>query len=138
MKKLIFTLLSALAVGCFALGASGCNFFNKESENNYSEDLAYIISEDGSFYILNGIGLCEERDIVIPDSVTSIDEYAFYNCDRLTSVYYCGSASEWSGISIDSSNSYLTNAMLYYYSESAPTEEGNYWHYDENGEIAVW
>ena len=76
--------------------------------------------------------------VVIGDSVTSIGNHAFEYCSSMTSVYYKGTSSEWSGISIGFDNSYLTNATRYYYSESAPTEEGTYWHYDENGEIVVW
>jgi len=67
--------------------------------------------------------------ITIPDSVTYIGEDAFYDCTSLTTVYYGGSASEWSKITIDSSNSDLTSATRYYYSETEPTESGNYWHY---------
>ena len=33
--------------------------------------------------------------ITIPDSVTDIRGYAFYNCSSLTSIYYTGTASEW-------------------------------------------
>ena len=29
-------------------------------------------------------------------------------------------------------------ATVYYYSEEEPTVEGNYWHYDENGNPAIW
>ena len=78
------------------------------------------------------------RSITIPDSVTSIGAYAFYGCSSLTSVYYKGTASEWSKISIGSYNTNLTNATRYYYSETKPTTSGNYWHYDENGNIVVW
>jgi hypothetical protein len=68
--------------------------------------------------------------VTIPDSVTSIGNSAFYDCKSLTSVYYCGTEEEWNSIKIDSTNnSYLTGATRYYYSESQPTEEGNYWHY---------
>jgi hypothetical protein len=35
----------------------------------------------------------------------------------------------WKGIEIDSNNSKLTSATLYYYSETTPAESGNYWHY---------
>ena len=35
-------------------------------------------------------------------------------------------------------NNGLKNATRYYYSETAPEVEGNFWHYDENGNVAVW
>ena len=76
--------------------------------------------------------------IVIGDGVTTIGDRAFYYCDSLTSVYYKGTASEWSGISIRDDNSKLTNATRYYYSETQPTASGNYWHYDEDGNVALW
>jgi len=52
--------------------------------------------------------------IVIPASVTSIGEYAFYGCDSLASVYYGGTAEDWSNIDVDSYNSSLTSATIYY------------------------
>lgn len=99
--------------------------------------------------------------VVIGDSVSTIGSYAFYDCDLLTSVvissnvitvnnyaftycydlsivYYKGSILDWTAIQFGASNTYLTNATRYYYSEQEPIAEGNYWHYDENGDIAVW
>ena len=73
--------------------------------------------------------------VVIGDSVTSIGGWAFQSCNNLTRVYYKGTASDWSSISIGSDNYKLTNATRYYYSETQPTEAGRYWHYDENGEV---
>ena len=91
---------------------------------------------DSAFAYCNGL-----RSIIIPDSVTSIGEEAFYFCHGL-SVYYKGTARDWENISIDSySKSYLINATRYYYIENeadVPTDGGNYWHYNENGEIEVW
>lgn len=100
--------------------------------------------------------------ITIPDSVTSIGYSAFWNCSgltsitigsgvtdidlaftgcfKLTSVYYKGTAEEWEKISIitiSSDNEHLLNATRYYYSETQPTEEGNYWHYDMDGKTPV-
>ena len=75
--------------------------------------------------------------ITIPSSVTSIGNNAFYFCIRLHTVYYTGTESEWNAISIGSDNSSLTYATRYYYSETEPTEEGNFWHYVD-GEIVVW
>ena len=79
--------------------------------------------------------------VTIGNSVTSIGSSAFYDCDALTSVYYKGDAEEWNAISIDNQyeyNYYLLNAARYYYSEEAPTEAGNYWHYDADGKVTVW
>ena len=79
------------------------------------------------------------QSIVLPYSLTSIGVSAFAGCDSLTNVYYKGTANEWENIAIEAwNNEDLINATRYYYSEMQPTQEGNYWHYDENGEIAVW
>ena len=75
--------------------------------------------------------------IIIPDSVTSIGDEAFNECESLTSVYYKGTASDWNNIAIGASNECLTNATVYYYSEEHPTENGNFWHY-EDGFVTVW
>ena len=88
---------------------------------------------DSAFY-----GCRKLESIVIGSSVMSIGNYAFQECYKLI-VYYKGTAEDWSKISIDSvGNNFLTEATHYYYSESDPTDSGNYWHYNENGEIVVW
>lgn len=81
---------------------------------------------------------CENlTSVVIPDSVEDIGFRAFDECDSLTSVYYKGTAEQWKKIYISSDNSCLTDATRYYYSESQPTESGNYWRYVD-GEIVIW
>ena len=146
----------------------------------YSEGLEYTISDDGTYYIVSGIGVCKDNlifipnefeclpvkkignfafdnylnlssvtipnsvtsigdyafnwcynltDVTIADSVTSIGEWAFELCGSLTNVFYEGTAAEWNKITIDNYNTDLTNATRYYYSESEPTEAGNFWHY---------
>ena len=77
-------------------------------------------------------------DVVIGDSVTDISFEAFYACSSLTNVYYNDSATKWTNIYISYNNYQLTNATRYYYSETRPTEEGNFWHWGENGEVVVW
>ncbi len=87
----------------------------------------------------NGLYLNEEivTNLVIPEGVTSIGAYAFYNCDSLTSItipdsitsigedafYWCGSLkcvayagneTQKSNISIGSSNDSLTRATWFY------------------------
>ena len=103
--------------------------------------LTSITIPDSVTTIYNGaFCYCDSlTSITIPDSVRSIQNSAFKGCSNLTSVYYKGTVGEWNKISIDSRlNTELTNATRYYYSETEPTESGNYWHYDKNGQIVVW
>ena len=75
-------------------------------------------------------GCTDLTSITIPHSVTSIGNEAFLGCTTLKTVYYGGTAEDWASISIHSSNKpYLTSANIYYYSETKPTTEGNYWRY---------
>ena len=78
------------------------------------------------------------ESVVIGENVTSIRHNAFHNCTNLANVYCKGTDEDWANIEMGDYNSDLTSATVYYYSETEPTEEGNFWHYDENGEIAVW
>jgi len=107
--------------------------------------LTSVTFEEGSKLKSIGEGAFKYCDalesIVIPASVETIGQAAFAFCSALKTVYYGGDAASWSEISIgntNNSNSYLTDATRYYYSESEPTEEGNFWHYNEDGNIAVW
>ena len=87
---------------------------------------------------------CTSLDsITIPVGVASIGGGAFGECLSLAKVYYGGTVEQWSQIDIDWwRNENLENATRYYYSEEYPfsgeVTSGNFWHYDENGEIAVW
>ena len=45
--------------------------------------------------------MMQNRKIKIPDSVTSIGDWAFYICSSLTDVYYGGSEEEWNQIEKD-------------------------------------
>ena len=73
------------------------------------------------------------ESLVIPSNVTSLESYLFTSCSSLT--VYCEVASE-----LNSWNSHwnYANCPVYWYSETEPTTEGNYWHYGTNGEIVVW
>ena len=104
-----------------------------------------------SFEIPDGVEIIGNRafaysqkltNITIPNSVTTIEAYAFADCTDLQRVYYEGTATEWENMQIDSyENEYFLNATVYYYVENAedvPTDGENYWHYDGQGNIVVW
>ncbi|MBQ9773492.1 MAG: leucine-rich repeat protein [Clostridia bacterium] len=68
-------------------------------------------------------------NIIIPVSVSNIQSEAFSGCGNLTSVYYKGVENDWNRMSISTYNFPLTSATIYYYSETEPTDDGNYWRY---------
>ncbi len=76
--------------------------------------------------------------IVLGDGLKEIGEeffrYFFRGC-----YFYEGTAQQWENVEIAFYNNYMSSldSLLYFYSESAPQGEGNYWHY-VNGEPVQW
>ena len=78
--------------------------------------------------------------IKLPKTIEVIEYRAFAFCESLSVVYYEGTEEDWNNIYIDdvgSHNEDLLTATRYYYSETQPTEDGNYWHY-VGGEVTKW
>ena len=77
------------------------------------------------------------KDVVISKTIKKFEWRAFYSCPQLTNVYYLGSQSDWDSIVFESENETIQGVNRFYYSETEPTESGNYWHYVE-GVPTVW
>ncbi|MCD8207951.1 MAG: leucine-rich repeat protein [Bacteroidales bacterium] len=78
-------------------------------------------------------GCTSLESIVIPATVTYIGDMAFYGCScdvfvqnskNYADTYLSGS---WAG-----------DCAVYYYTETEPAGEGNFWHYGDDGKAAVW
>lgn len=78
-------------------------------------------------------------EVVIPKSIKSIGSSAFdvLIMQKLQTIYYCGTSTEWNAVSVNSNNSAISGATVYYYSEEQPTTEGNYWRNVE-GVPTIW
>ncbi|MBQ4116734.1 MAG: leucine-rich repeat protein, partial [Clostridia bacterium] len=115
------------------------NAFNGCSNLNYnSYKTSYYIGTQINLYLVlvkpkaTTINSC----IIHSDTKYILNE-AFEKCTNLSIVYYDGTEEEWNSVSIGNYNDYLKNATRYYYSETAPTTEGNFWHYVD-GVPTVW
>ena len=76
------------------------------AEVNFAEDSQCVTIEDYAFYS------CERLEsIIIPDSVTNIGNEAFYNCDSLTNVTFGKGIKNIGNYAFDSCN-LLTSAIL--------------------------
>lgn len=64
------------------------------------KSVASFTIHEGTKIIFNGMfSDCESLEsIEIPDSVTNIGKYAFYNCSSLTSITFNGTIAQWSAI----------------------------------------
>ncbi|MBQ9782090.1 MAG: leucine-rich repeat protein [Clostridia bacterium] len=125
---------------------SGCENLTKFVVNKNSK-LKVIMNES----FLNCSNL---KSVVIPKSMTIIEGYSFYGCDKIEKVYYGGTMAGWNSFLIvreekidedttivkgliSEGNESLLSATIYFYSASQPTGSGNYWRY-VNGEPTPW
>ena len=86
----------------------------------------------------NAFCACPDLEsIVIGSGVQYIDHDVFIYSDKFTTVYYHGTQSQWEQIQIVGincgnglgDNIEIKKATIYFYSETEPTQPGNYWRY---------
>ena len=91
-KKLLMLLLIAVTAVCLVLGISACSNGGDEPEPVIgTEGLEYELSDDGTYYIVTSIGSAEGNDITVSSEyngkpVKEIGYQAFNSCHSLTSV----------------------------------------------------
>ena len=76
--------------------------------------LPYIRIPDGATKIeMGAFARCSNlKQIVLPKSIKRIESVAFNVCNKLSTVYYLGTDSEWKNISIGGSNELLTSCYI--------------------------
>ena len=84
-----------------------------------------------------GFGVLAGLDeVVIPLTIKTINDM---NVKEGLNLYYKGTAETWAQVKKHSSlEKKLDTIHIYFYSEDEPEEEGNFWHYNSEGEIEIW
>ena len=79
---------------------------------------------------------CPLTSMMIPATVTYLSDEAFDGCNKLKTFYFGGEK----GTSFPCSYFYPDprEFTVYYYSAYDPYYSGDYWHYNEQGEIEIW
>lgn len=106
------------------------------------KSLTEIVLPDGVEYIGNyAFEECTSlTEIVIPAAVKELGIGVFIRCENLTSVYYEGTSQQWNAlVAVNGATDGMSSSTtVYFYSETEPTESGNYWHFDGNGKPLKW
>jgi uncharacterized repeat protein (TIGR02543 family) len=74
--------------------------------------------------------------IIVPASLRYVLGQSF-DCTSGYKTFYLGTQNDWDYISISEEASSF-KADVYFYSETQPTEDGKWWHYDSEGEPVIW
>lgn len=84
-------------------------------------------------------GRCADLQwVILPDGLREVSRDAFAGCRSLSKVYFEGTEDQWNDAFSGNECPELTRSAKYWYSETKPATEGNYWHYDEHGGPAAW
>ena len=105
--------VTSIGVDAFALCTSLTGIWVAEGNSHYANDASGVLFNKDKTTLVQCPGAFAAY--TIPNSVTSIGEYAFSHCTSLTDVYYAGSEAQWKAISISSNrNDDLLTANIHY------------------------
>ena len=112
------------------------------SRNEYQSKPIYSVIIPDSVTNIGDLAFawCHElKEVVVGAKVTNFGNQAFDGCYKLETVYYKGTETTWNRITQYSWSipNYIKEVPRYYYSETNPTDSGNYWHY-VNDVPTIW
>ncbi len=86
------------------------------------------------------VSLCKAlTTVILPDTITTVTGSAPYNMSSSVNVFYEGTQEQFEKIAVVGATTWsVTGATVYFYTETQPTTEGNYWHYDADGNPVKW
>lgn len=77
------------------------------------------------------------KSVMILNNEFEIKSTAFAYCGELSSIFFIGTKNDIEKV-IGDSTELFGNAVIYYFSEIAPADDGKYWHYDSDCKPTVW
>lgn len=77
--------------------------------------------------------------VVIPESVKRIGTNAFGGCPAMEKIFFKGSADAWAAMPVTPDcGDGLVSVAVYFFSENQPEVDGNFWHYNAEGDPVCW
>ena len=101
------------SIGDMAFG--GCTslvYISVDAQNRAFCDIDGVLYSIDSSTLIMYPAACGASSIELPKALTKISNMAFYDCPKLTQIYYQGSLSDWGKINIGESNFALYTAAL--------------------------
>ena len=87
---------------------------------------------------------CEfAQTMLIMSTDFTVEDSAFAGCDNLVTIFYIGSEAEWETVLSKvndggNGNDNLRGADVFFYAETEPMSEGNFWHFNDKGQPRCW
>ena len=113
---------------------SGCLIETQTQTLIYAEDNA-TIPNDGSVKHIGDLAFMGyAEDVILPIEIESIYTSSFTSNVK---VFYEGTEEDWNNVTVHTGVNGAIYEQIVYYSETAPTGDGNYWHYVD-GIPTIW
>ena len=107
--------------------ADGCLIETQPQTLIYAEDGATIPTDGSVKHIGDLAFMGVSENIILPVTVESIYSSSF--ASSTAKVFYEGTKADWEKVTVTTGVNGAIEEQIVFYSESAPTTEGNFWHY---------
>lgn len=128
--------LGALRLGEGITAIAPDTFFGCTSLKEIRIPKSVIRLEDNAFADCSSL-----VTVMLHPELTEVGDSAFKGCDSLRTVYYYGTAEQITALRENGTanqNDPFLFSTVYYYSETQPAENGNYWFLTENDRPKLW